>query len=452
MKRFLTILVLAALPLSSLLADEAPASGLTLEETLAMGLEESPEVRIAMANREIAEARVSQARSTWFPLIRASETWTESDNPVFVFGTLLEQGRFAAQHFDPAFLNDPDPIENWRLALTVQMPLFDGLRRWNGVRQARLGLESEDLAFEATREARSFELLGLYDAALLAEAEYTAAAQQVAAAESDVSGIRDRFETGLIVQSDLLGAEVQLADFRTRMIGAAGEREAARAALFAAVGMPIDTDVPITGQLELPDQTVPPLDDLLAAAQQSRADVAGRRIATQAADLDVRIARGSYLPRVDAFATFGASGSSIDETNDDRTWGAVVSIDLLQPGRRGRVAEARAAKRAADAEAERAERDARTEVVAAHHRYQAALSQIAVAELALEQSEQALRIVRDRYSEGLTTITEQLRAHAARLAAENQLLAARSRARSGRTALLLSAGLLDPKNPLGGIR
>lgn len=451
MIRAVTLLTIAlfALPL---LANEAPSGGLTLEETLAMGLEESPEVRIAMANREIAEARVAQAKSAWFPLVRASETWTESDNPVFVFGTLLEQGRFAAQHFDPAFLNDPDAIENWRAALTVQMPLFDGFRRWSRTRQAQLGLEAETLTFDATREARSFELLRLFDAAVLAESEYAAAAQQVAAAESDVSAIRDRFETGLIVQSDLLGAEVQLADFRTRMIGAAGEREAARAALFAAVGMPIDADVPIAGRLDLPDQSVPPLEDLVAAAQQSRADVAGTRIATRAADLDVKIARGSWLPRVDVFATFGASGSSIDETNDDRTWGAVVSIDLLQPGRPGRLAEARAAKRAAEAGADRIERDARIDVVTAYHRYQAALSQIEVAEVALEQSEDALRIVRDRYSEGLTTITEQLRAHAARLAAENGLLAARSRARSSRAALLLAAGILDPNSPLGGTR
>ena len=451
MTRLPSILLLAVLSASPLLA-QANAPGLTLAETLSMGLEQSPEVRGAMAMREVAEARLGQARSTWLPLIRASETWTESDNPVFVFGTLLEQGRFSASHFDPAFLNDPDPIDNWRLALAIQMPVFDQLRRWSRIDQAKLGLDAEALRFEATREARAFELLRLFDAAVLAEAEHAAAAQRVAAAESDVSAIRDRFETGLIVESDLLGAEVQLAEFRTRMIGAAGEREASRAALFAAVGIPIDSDVTVSGSLELPDRSVPPLDQLISSAQESRADVSGSRIAERAAALDTRIARGSFLPRVDAFATFGASGSSIDETNSDRTWGAVVSIDLLQPGRLGRLAEARAGELAAQADADRIERDARTEVVTAYHRYQAALSQVEVAELAVQQADQALRIVRDRYSEGLTTITEQLRAHAARLAAENQLLAARSQARSGRAALLLSAGLLDPMNPLGGTR
>jgi outer membrane protein len=451
MIRFPSILLLAVLSASPLLA-QATAPGLTLAETLSMGLEQSPEVRGAMAMREVAEARLGQARSTWLPLIRASETWTESDNPVFVFGTLLEQGRFAATHFDPAFLNDPDPIDNWRLALSIQMPVFDQLRRWSRIDQARLGLDAEALRFEATREARAFELLRLFDAAVLADAEHAAASQRVAAAESDVSAIRDRFETGLVVESDLLGAEVQLAEFRTRMIGAAGEREAARAALFAAVGMPIDSGVTVTGSLELPDRSVPPLDELVSAAQQSRADVSGSRIAERAAALETRIARGSFLPRVDAFATFGASGSSIDETNGDRTWGAVVSIDVLQPGRLGRLAEARAGELAAQADADRIERDAQTEVVTAYHRYQAALSQVEVAELAVQQAEQALRIIRDRYSEGLTTITEQLRAHAARLAAENQLLAARSQARSGRAALLLSAGLLDPMDPLGGTR
>lgn len=452
MKRLLPIILLAALPLSAQSPAPSPGAGLTLAETLAMGLEQSPEVRSAMAQREIAEARLSQARSSWLPLIRASETWTKSDNPVFVFGTLLEQGRFNQTHFDPNFLNDPPEIENWRLALNVQMPVFDQLRRWNRIGQAKLGAEAESLRYEATREARAFELLRLYDAAVLAQSEHAAAARRVEAAEADVAAIRDRYETGLVVESDLLGAEVQLAEFRTRMIGAAGELEASRAALFAAIGLPLDAGVTLAGDLEIPEREVPQLEQLLEDAARARADVSGTRLAERAAELEMRIARGSFLPRVDAFASFAASGASIDETNDDRTWGAVVSLDLLQPGRLGRVAEARAAELAAAAEAERVARDARTEVVTAYHRYRASLSQLEVAQLAVDQSEQALRIVRDRYSEGLTTITELLRAQSARLGAETQLLNARSQTRAGRAALLLSAGLLDPMNPLGGTR
>jgi outer membrane protein TolC len=75
---------------------------------------------------------------------------------------------------------------------------------------------------------------------------------------------------------------------------------------------------------------------------------------------------------------------------------------------------------------EAAARDSVTmQVVTAWHRVQAARERIAVASAAVAQSETAARIVRDRYEQGLTIITEELRAQTALVSARLELLNAR---------------------------
>ena len=65
-------------------------------------------------------------------------------------------------------------------------------------------------------------------------------------AETDVGQIRDRFETGLVVQSDLLAAEVQLAEFRQQEVQAAGDLVTAYAFLNTALGLPVQTPQKVT--------------------------------------------------------------------------------------------------------------------------------------------------------------------------------------------------------------
>lgn len=451
MRRFPLVLAALLLVAISGRAQQELDGGLSLREAVDLALGQSPEMTIASARAGEAGARLTQARSTWLPQIQLSETWTKGDNPVYVFGSLLEQGRFGAEHFDPGFLNDPDPLENYRMALSIRAPLFDQLRRVSRIDQAALGVKGADAGLSGMRQQKIFETLRLYDGVIVAGQQKAVADESVRSAEADVAMIRDRAETGLIVQSDLLAAEVQLSELFQRRIEAEGNLAIARASFNAALGIPRDGSARLTSTLDAPPDGALDLEQLISEARVNRADLIGAEIASRAAGLETRIARGSYLPRLDAFATFGASGETIGDNNDDTVYGAVVTLDVLQPGRWGRVAEARSAEKVAIAEAERRKRDVEVEILSAHHRLTAARQSLDVAERNVARAEEVMRIVRDRYGEGLTTITEQLRAQTALLNARLQLLAARSGARVGYAGVLLAAGRLDSiDSVLGG--
>lgn len=430
------ILVIAAI----LPAADAVAQGLTLRDAVAQALRQNPQIAASKSDSDAARARRLEARSSWLPRIDATASSTRSNNPVFVFGSLLEQGRFGPQHFDPAFLNDPKPLRNDRLALNVRYAIFDQLRRYDATRQAGEAVTRSDRAADETRQRVIAEVVSRFYGLTVALQKETVAGEAVKTAESATTATANRVEQGLGVRSDLLAAQVQLGQMRQQLIEATGDVAIARAALAVTLQRPID--VPIEVSAEIPSGPLPEIDlpAALERAAGSRGEVLAAEAAVRAAELQIRTTRGSFLPRLDAYATVGASGPTFNDRNYDRTAGLLASIDIFDGGKVARLAEARAGLEGARAIRTMMRDKVVMETVSAHHRLRTAQQKVEVAASAAEQAAEASRIVADRYENGLTTITEQLRAQTAAVAARLGLLAARYEYVTGYAELLRATG------------
>src|SRR5262245_31581679 len=90
--------LLSAAVLSLQLASSAPAQGvfvpkLDLESAVLKALESDPQVRASQTLSKIAGERVREARTGWQPTVQLNQSFVRSNNPSFVFASLLEQGR-----------------------------------------------------------------------------------------------------------------------------------------------------------------------------------------------------------------------------------------------------------------------------------------------------------------------------------------------------------------------
>ncbi|MFZ2490246.1 MAG: TolC family protein, partial [Thermoanaerobaculia bacterium] len=249
------ILLALGLAIPGFAQDAPQQAALTLKQAADEALTSNPALAGAAARTSMAKARLLEARSMWLPLVDASQSVMRSDYPVFVFGSLLEQGRFGPQHFDPSFLNDPDPLTNYRLALNVRYPLFDQFRRWNVNKQARRAVEQADAGTEEARQRILLETISRYYGVVLASEKRSVAEEAVRTAEADAGAMRDRFEQGILVEAELLAAEVQLASFRQRMIEAEGDLAIARAALATLVQR---NAADVASGTSLPQRAFPP--------------------------------------------------------------------------------------------------------------------------------------------------------------------------------------------------
>ena len=423
--------------------------GLTLVDAVEIALRRNPLTRATSAGRQLADAELSEAHGRRLPSLIANGSFTRSNNPVYVFGSLLEQGRFGQANFAVDSLNHPDAINNFRSSVTLRFPVFDQRETQTRIATARIERERADQQTSLVEQQIRFEVIKSYYGVLLSRAKLEVAEDSVRTAEADVKRARDLVETGVVVHSDLLAARVQLSQFRQQEIQMAGEVATAVAALNLALGLPADTPQQPRGELVARRFNVDPLDVLSAQALQNRPDYQRALLSSRATQAELHGARGEWLPRVDAFVTAGRSTEHFTGGSGDYSAGATVSFNLFDAGRKSRIARATATQSIARAEEEQLANQIRFEVVRAYQQYVSARERLVVVAEVSAQASETLRIVQDRYHAGITTITELLHAETALVQARSDLLAARYDQYLSYANVLLATGQLKDVGVFG---
>ena len=416
---------------------------LDLATALDQAFKSNPALASSRSGEDRAQAGLSIAKASRMPSASVSETITNGNNPVFAFGSLLEQGRFSQSNFDLSALNNPSPLSNFRLGATLKYSLFDQKQGAFDVAIAKLNISQATASTGFAAQRLRFDVLRAYYDVLLAEARIAASREAIQLAEADVKSTRDRVEAGTTVSSDLLAAEVQLAESQQQLIEAEGEVRTAQAALNLAMGTPISKTWQLEGKLDnrnfiLPDQAA-----LLQSAATRRPDLNAAGFSLEALKIRPKSIRNEWLPRVDLFANAGLSRNDFIHGSSDYTIGINLSINLVDAGRKARMSAAAADERIARSNQEALTNQIKFEVVRGVENYKSASQRLAVAERMITAATESLRIVKDRYSAGLTTITEVLRAETTLVRARRNLLSVRRDQYIAFAALLLATGTLD---------
>ncbi len=410
----LGVMLLPADPGAAEAAEGSPAR-LTLAEAVATGLREHPALRAAGHGVEAAEARVGAARAGFLPRVDFSEGYARSNNPVFAFGTKLDQGRFGQGDFAIDRLNRPDPSSNFQTRLSLTQSLFAGGQTLRGMERA--GLEAQAAGASRSRVAHevAFGVARAYYGLLDAQERLHVVEAAIRTAQGSRDLIRDRFQAGLVVEADLLAAEVRLAALEQDAIAARHGLEVARATLNDAMGLPLEKTFDLGDPLAERPPRFGPQANLEQLALEHRPDYRETALREDAVRKAVQAARGAFLPSVDLRA--GYELNHLNPTvNGQDNWsvGVVFSLNLFQGGAdRARLLEALAEVERVRALRARQASAIRLEVQRADRELRTAREQVAVAARAVGQAEERLRMTRDRYEAGLTTIVDLLAAESA---------------------------------------
>src|ERR1035441_2279727 len=110
-----------------------------------MALRKNKSIAATNAGMRAAETRIVEARAGNLPKLNYSESFVRSDNPVFVFSSLLTQHQFGAENLNIGPLNRPDSLNNFQSQLTVDQILYDAGQTRNAVKSADLDRKSTRL-------------------------------------------------------------------------------------------------------------------------------------------------------------------------------------------------------------------------------------------------------------------------------------------------------------------
>jgi outer membrane protein TolC len=443
--------VAGGLMLATLASAQQPAgvSPLTLKQAVDIALEKNPLRKAAIADTKAASAGVQEARSYLLPHLTFSETGTRGNDPVYVFGSKLRQERFTTADFALNRLNNPLPFGNFSTRFGGQWNLFDSFASWRGMNRAKLMNHAASHQLTRTEQEIVFRVVSAYDQVLLAAKQVEVAEQSGKTAQAILDLTQARFDSGLVVESDLLTAKVRMASRQQESIRARNHLALAKAQLNLTMGVAAESEFELSEALaerELPVSTLPELEK---QALENRPDL--KRVASEEAAQrqSVGMAKSAFGPRVNAFAGWELDNPTFVAGGGGNNWlgGVEVQFDLFSGGeKRAELSRQKALEEKVVALQQAASDGVRLEVRQAYYEVDASRQQVEVARTAIAQAKESLRINQDRYDSGLSTITDLLGAEEAARRSQTDYWEAVYRVHNSYAGLELACGSLNAQS------
>jgi outer membrane protein len=414
-----------------LLLSMSAAEPWTLERVLQEGLARNPDARLAQQKIVSARAALEQANAAFWPRLQFQSSYTRTDNPMQVFGSILNQRAYSSS-LDFNDVPDTDDV-NVKGLLTV--PLYAGGRNAAAQRAAKANTAAARHDHEAVRNALGYELARAFYTVLKTRQFIGAAEASVNAFEKNLENARRRLEGGAVLKTEVLDIQVQLAQAREELVRARNARALALRALRNLVGVETD-DFSVVDSA--PAVAAPETGDF-----SGRSELAAARYREQAAREQLRGAKAGYLPRVSAFGSLDYDyGWKFDHGGKSYTGGALLQWDLWD----GQLTRAKA--REAQAQVEMAREEERKlrlaldlELEQARLELQSAKERLDVTQQSVDQALESAELTRSRFAQGMALATQVIDAETALTAARVRRAQAEADQRIAVAALRKALGL-----------
>ena len=388
-------------------AQDTAARKLTLDEAIAATLTDNKTARIAKLDENIARANYRQTDAIFLPQVSFSYTAMTTNNPLNAFGYKLEQRSITQNDFNPALLNHPSGTPDMMTRLEVQQPLLNadmlyarkGAEKQVQVYQYQGQRTNEYLAYEVTKAWLQLQLA--YQAVhVLSDAQKTA--------QSVYKFTDDHYQQGLIQKSDVLNTQVHLTSVESNLAKAKSNIQ--NASDYLSVLMGTKTGVIYT----IDDKAGPeiPLMDSAMNISDNRADFMAMQKAIEGSDMMLKSNRMSLLPKLNAFGNYQYNDAHLTGFGaNSYLVGIQLSWDIFKGNsRKNKI------------DAQRLERDKLTEQLAQQKLQGQMELNKAIRDLsdtrleinrdraAVDHAAESMRILQNRYRQGLINTTDVLMA------------------------------------------
>ncbi|MEP6945102.1 MAG: TolC family protein [Acidobacteriota bacterium] len=415
---------------------------LGLSQAVEMAIATNPAAKAGETRVKIAEAKIRETTAGKWPFAQFSQSAVRSNNPVYVFGSLLEQGRFGPSNFSIDSLNKPAGLFNFRTQFNAQMPIFDQRQTSSRVSQAEIAKKQAELMADAALQRLRFDVVRSFYGVILGRELIRVSDDAIGAAEANRKKVSDMVDVGMTTEADLLAADLEVATGIQRKIEAQSQLVNTIASLNITTGTNADRERALAGELK--EKFFPAADqtEVIRLALESRPDYRCALLDVENSRVKTKALRDMHLPRVDAFGNVGYSSPYIANGSSDYTVGVNLTYTLFDAGRKAREQQAVEGVTLAALERDNLANQVRLDVIRAYQAFKTADARIRVSIKSIARAEEALRITDDRYKAGLTTFSEVVRAGAALTGARQDMLNSRYEFYIGYAGLLLATGTL----------
>lgn len=357
MKRLLLLSGLVATTLLGKVVDFPTA----LEEAL----KGNEELKAKKMEIKKARAQLEEAKGYNWGKLTLGETYSRTNNPLYVFGMKLESREASFKDFGfadflnnmqlamnpatggqvlqikPDDLNYPHSRDNWKSNLIYELPIFTGFKLKYAVQMAELQVRAKKFKFQNDKEKLAIEVLKAYNGAVAAKYFIRALQKAKETTKTFVKTVREYYSQGMATQIDLLSAQKRDNEVEAMLIEAQNKYQLALAYLRYLTNDSSVTDVGEFYYEKVPNLTI---DQLRGIALQNRSDLKfmGANVATMKSY--TKMERSAYFPTIGFHGEYGYNDNKMTLSKRKRYYLVAVGLkwNLFDGGRSGKVEQAKA--------------------------------------------------------------------------------------------------------------
>ncbi|SDF15778.1 TolC family protein [Sporolituus thermophilus] len=352
---------------------------LSLAESIDLALKNNPAIQIAQEDKERSLWGVSEAKAGKLPSISFGSSYSFQDRGA-----------------------DGPGQDSLNSSLRMSWQLYNGGRTEAQIKQAELGVTTADINVLKAKQQLILDTTTAYYSVLLAKNMLAVNEETVNNLKAHLEVVQAKYEAGTVAKSDVLRAEVELANAEQNLIKAQNQYELAVSNLLTTMNMDAGTDLQLEGELQYqPDPRT--LAELIAVAKQNRPEIAQAKASIESAESGVKIAESGKLPTVSLSATTGWNDSLLPSDNN---WsvGLAANWNLFDAGvTKAKIKEAEAALDKANLQAEQVADTVEQEVRQSYLGMKEAEKRLATTETAVNKAKEDLYIAQEAYKVGVRT-------------------------------------------------
>ncbi|WP_185205174.1 TolC family protein [Chryseobacterium sp. C3] len=409
---------------------------LTLDDAVQLGIQNSKNLKIDAAKIEEATANLLEAKNRQLPELKISGS--------YMYLPLKPNIDIKLPGVSGA---GPEVHQVAYGSANVSVPIYSGGRIKYGIESAKYLVEASKLTTENDKVAIAYNVAQAYNNLFKAN-------QSIKVLEENLTASQKRDETflklennGVIARNDRLKASLQTSNIELQLLEAKNNYNIANINMDLLLGLPETTEIEVDQNYIDEGNEVKPLDFYLNEARENRKDLQALDKQRQAAALGTKSAKAENLPSI-AF-TGGYVAADIPKfltIYNAVNVGVGISYNLSNLWKENSsLKQSKAREMQLAATNELLNDNIKLDVNREYQNTDYSKKRIAVFEKSAEQANENYRITKNKYDNGLATMTELLDADAAQISANVGVINAKADAALAYRKLLQTTGTLTNK-------
>lgn len=415
-KSFILLIIIISSSASKSMAQQP----LNLADAITLMKQNNSQLRVQQKEVDLANAELEGTKSGFLPKVSLSHTAFFTNDPLNAFGFKLQQQAVTMEDFNPALLNNPDDLTHFNSKLAVQQPIlnFDVYAARRALKEKIKANQyqkqfAEDMLVVEIQKAYS-NLQFLYEAKKAVE-KGQAAYQEV------LRNTKNMEKQGYAKASDVLMVQVGLSEVQNKGIDIDNNISNLSDYLNWLMGKP-------SKEIYIPTESLvkKSLPNEQQVFSQDRADIKAMRSGLEAQWQMVDMNKKKLLPRINAFGEYNFNDKKIVGFGSNAYLAGIsLSWDLFNGNEtNNKIKQSKISYAKSESELQVYVEKNELELQKAKRDLTANQAKISLSETAQQQANESLRILENRYGQGLEKTADLLVAQAKTIEKQVALLEA----------------------------